>query len=94
MIGMGSTVHLAAKARVRFDRHSEKHMILYPERGIVLSETAADVVNLCVEARSVASIVETLVEKYGEPNREAIAKDALELLQKLADKGVVLEVER
>jgi coenzyme PQQ biosynthesis protein PqqD len=92
MIGIESTVHLASKARLRFDRHSNKHMILYPERGLVLSESAADVVTLCVEARKVVSIVDSLVEKYGETQREAIAADVVGLLRELADKGLIREV--
>jgi pyrroloquinoline quinone biosynthesis protein D len=91
MIASGSRVRLAAKARLKFDRHSQKHMLLYPERGIVLNATAADVVALCAEAEplTVASIVDRVVAKYGEAQREAIARDVLELLQGLADKGLV-----
>jgi hypothetical protein len=59
----------------------------------VLSRTAADVLTLCVEARAVGAIVEDLVEKYGEVSREAIARDVIELLQGLADRGLVGEVE-
>ena len=84
-------MRLAPKARLRFDGHSQKHAV-YPEHGIVLSQTAADVVTLCVEARPVGAIVESLVEKYGETNREVIAKDVIELLQGLADRGLVGEV--
>jgi pyrroloquinoline quinone biosynthesis protein D len=94
MIGIESTVHLASKARLRFDRLSNKHMLLYPERGLVLSDTAADVVTLCVEARTVVSIVESLVERYGEGQRAAIVADVVELLQELADKGLIREVAR
>jgi len=92
MIGIESVVRLTPKARLRFDGHSQKHMLLYPEHGIVLSRTAADVLTLCVEARAVGAIVENLVEKYGEKDREAIARDVIELLQGLADRGLVGEV--
>jgi coenzyme PQQ biosynthesis protein PqqD len=92
MIGIESVVRLTPKARLKFDKHSQKHMLLYPEHGIVLSRTAADVLTLCVEARAVGAIVEDLVEKYGEKNREAIARDVMELLQGLADRGLVGEV--
>jgi len=92
MITIESVVRLTPKARLRFDRHSQKHMLLYPEHGIVLSQTAADVLTLCVEARAIGAIVETLVEKYGDGKREAIAHDVIELLQGLADRGLVGEV--
>ena len=34
---------LAGKARLRFDRRSARHLLLYPERGLVLSPTAAEI---------------------------------------------------
>jgi pyrroloquinoline quinone biosynthesis protein D len=90
MLGNESRVRLAARARLKFDRHSQKHMLLYPERGIVLNATAADVVALCAgEAATVGSIVDRVVAKYGEEQREAIARDVLDLLQGLADRGLV-----
>jgi len=89
MIGAGSVVRLASKARLKFDRHAQKHMVLYPEKGLVLSATAADVVTLCVEPRAVAAIIETLAEKYDKSDREAIGRDVSELLQQLLDRGLV-----
>ncbi len=92
MIGHSSVVRLAAKARLRFDRHAQKHMVLYPERGLVLSESAADVVTLLVEPRPVAAIVETLAAKYDKADLEIIRRDVLELLRGLANRGLVEEV--
>jgi coenzyme PQQ biosynthesis protein PqqD len=92
MIGVASVVRLAPKARVRFDRLRQQHMLLYPERGIVLSATAADVIALLDQSREVSAIVEQLVVKYGEANRAAIAADVLDLLRTLADRGLVAEV--
>jgi coenzyme PQQ biosynthesis protein PqqD len=89
MIGAASIVRLAPKARLKFDRHAQKHMILYPERGIVLSATAGDVVALCVEPRAVSAIVETLAQKYDRADHETIQRDVIELLLGLADKGLV-----
>jgi coenzyme PQQ biosynthesis protein PqqD len=89
MIDADSVVRLAPKARLRFDRHAQKYMVLYPERGLVLSATAADVVTLCVEPRAVDSIVETLAGKYESADKETILRDVVELLRGLADKGLV-----
>ena len=36
-----------SKARLRFDRKSSRYMLLYPERGLVLNPTAADVLQRC-----------------------------------------------
>ena len=92
MIDVASVVRLAPKARLRFDRIRQQHMLLYPEKGLVLSATAADVVALLDESRAVGAIVEQLVAKYGESRRDAIARDVLELLRDLADRGLVAEV--
>jgi len=92
-IEVESVVRLSPKTRLRFDRHSGKHMLLYPEHGIELSQTAADVLGLCTEARAVAAIIDGLVEKYGDRERDAITRDVVELLQGLADRGLIGEVE-
>ena len=92
MIDVASMVRLAPKARLRFDRHGQQHLLLYPERGLILSPTAADIVALLSEPRPVGAIVEQMVQKYGEANRAAIGQDVLELLRDLADRGLVAEV--
>jgi coenzyme PQQ biosynthesis protein PqqD len=92
MIDAASVVKLAPKARLRFDRHRQQHMLLYPERGMILSATATDVVSLLGEARAVHTIVDQLTEKYGHDRRDDIARDVLELLRDLASRGLVAEV--
>jgi coenzyme PQQ biosynthesis protein PqqD len=52
---------LAKKARLRFDRHSGGHMIVYPERGLALNESAAEIAKRCDGTRSVERIIEELV---------------------------------
>jgi len=92
MIDVASVVRLAPKVRLKFDRHAQGYMLLYPERGLALSASAADVLTQCTEARPVASIVEQIVSKYGEPSREVVTQDVLTLLRDMADRGLVREV--
>ena len=92
MIEVASVVRLAPKARLRFDRLRQQHMLLYPERGLVLSPTAADVVALLDPGRPVAAIVNEMLAKYDTVDRAAIERDVLELLRHLADRGLVDEV--
>jgi coenzyme PQQ biosynthesis protein PqqD len=92
MIEVASVVRLAPHVRLRVDTRRQEHMLLYPERGIVLSASAADVVGLLDGARSVDAIVEALAEKYGADARAAIARDVVELLHDLASRGLVVEV--
>ena len=59
---------LARKARLRFDRHSGGHMIIYPERGLALNESAAAIAKLCDGTRTVAAIVGELATEAGVPS--------------------------
>ena len=60
MIGPTTRVRLAAKARLQNDRVSGRPFLLYPERGLELSDSAARIVALCGEERTVAGIVDEL----------------------------------
>jgi coenzyme PQQ biosynthesis protein PqqD len=80
---------LAAKARLRFDRKSTRYMLLYPERGLVLNPTAADIVQLCTGDHTVGAIVERLAEKYATQPREAIEREVLTFLDAMAARGLV-----
>jgi len=79
---------LARRARLRFDEIEKKHMLLYPERGLVLNESAAAIVELCDGTRSEVEIVEALAAKTDTP-RERVAADVRELVARLSDKGLV-----
>ena len=80
---------LAAKARLRFDRKSTRYMLLYPERGLVLNPTAADIVQLCTGEHTVGAIVERLAAKYASEPREAIEREVLTFLDAMAARGLV-----
>jgi len=79
---------LARRARLRFDERDQKHMLLYPERGLVLNASAAAIVELCDGTRSVDEIVGALATKSDAP-RERVAADVRDLIAKLSDKGLV-----
>jgi coenzyme PQQ biosynthesis protein PqqD len=88
MIALDARPRLAPKARLRFDRKTERHMLLYPERGLVLNPTAADVVRLCTGEHTVQAIVERLAEKYTS-SREALEGEVLAFLGEMADRALV-----
>jgi coenzyme PQQ biosynthesis protein PqqD len=79
---------LASKARLRFDRKSSRYMLLYPERGLVLNPTAADVLQRCDGERTVSAIVAELAERYGQAP-PAVEREVMEFLQTMADRGLV-----
>lgn len=84
---------LAAKARLRWDRKAERYMLLYPEKGLVLNPTAADVVRLCTGEHTVEAIVEQLAAKYAPQPREVIAREIHDFLRAMADRGLVQAAE-
>jgi len=89
VISAGTRPRLAAKARLRWDRKAERHMLLYPERGLVLNATAADVVQLCTGEHTVDSIVAKLAQKYTMQPREALEREIVTFLGRLAERGLV-----
>ena len=89
MISAGTRPRLATKARLRWDRKAERWMLLYPERGLVLNPTAADVVQLCTGEHTVETIVEKLAEKYTTQPREALEQEIVTFLGRLAERGLV-----
>lgn len=80
---------LAPKARLRWDRLSERYMLLYPERGLLLSRTAAEVLELCTGASSVADIVDRLAVTYAEQPRALIERQVTAFLEMLAARGLL-----
>jgi coenzyme PQQ biosynthesis protein PqqD len=76
---------LAKKARLRFDRHSGKHMLMYPERGLELNESAAAIVKRCDGSKSVSEIVDELAKETGADVRV----DVLAVIADLRKKGLL-----
>jgi pyrroloquinoline quinone biosynthesis protein D len=89
MIGPATRVRLAAKARLQNDRVSGKPFLLYPERGLELSDSAARIVALCGGDRTVSAIVDELTAASGEP-RERIESEVISFLGALADRGLLV----
>ena len=89
MIPADARPRLAAKARIRFDRRTERYLLLYPERGLELNPTAADIARLCTGEHTVSEIAERLADKYPAQPRPAIEHEMLEFLDALAERGLV-----
>ena len=87
MIALDARPRLAAKARLRVDKLSGKELLLYPERGLALNETAAEIVGLCTGELQVSEIIEVLAERHG--RSDALADEVCDFLQKLADRNLL-----
>ncbi|MBL29170.1 MAG: pyrroloquinoline quinone biosynthesis peptide chaperone PqqD [Rhodospirillaceae bacterium] len=84
-----SVPKLPRHAKLRFDKPRDKWIILAPERVFELDPIASEVVRLCDGSKPVNEVVDTLAAKYEAP-RDVIAKDVIDMLQGLADKGFVV----
>ena len=73
--------------RFQWEPAQDSHVILYPEGMKVLSETAAEIVQLCDGKKTVSNIIETLSEKF--PGVELRA-DVLEFLQDAKTEGWII----
>jgi pyrroloquinoline quinone biosynthesis protein D len=80
---------LAPKVRLRWDRKDARYMLLYPERGLVLNATAADVAQLCTGEHTVTAIVDRLAEKYAREGRDVVEREVLSFLSALAERGLI-----
>lgn len=96
----GSLPKLAAKARLKFDKVREKHLLLLPEKVVVLNETAASILRLCDGSQTVNTITESIRTSLMEgsetrslgalPDLKTMEADISGFLQEMADQGWVV----
>jgi len=89
-VSEASVPTLARGAKLRFDETRQRWVLLVPERVMAPDEIAVEILQLCDGARSVAAIIDLLVEKYTAP-REEIGTDVIAMLQDLAESGFLVE---
>lgn len=63
-------------------------MLLYPEKGLVLNPTGADVLQLCTGEHTVGAIVERLAGKYG-GDTTLVEREVLDFLSAMVARGLV-----
>jgi coenzyme PQQ biosynthesis protein PqqD len=91
VIALDARPRLAAKARLRVDKLSGKTLLLYPERGLALNETGAEILGLCTGELRVSEIIDTLAARHGA--HEALAGEVRGFLQDLADRNLLRGIE-
>ncbi len=89
MIAADARPRLAPKVRLRFDAKSDRFMLLYPERGMVLNPTAAEIVKRCTGELTVTEIVAQLAAQYAAQSRDAIEREVVQFLDAMTDRGLV-----
>lgn len=79
---------LAAKARLRRDRKTGKHLLLYPERGLELNEIGTFVTRRLDGAHALEAIADELARATG-ADLARVRRDVDDFVQRLRDKGLV-----
>jgi coenzyme PQQ biosynthesis protein PqqD len=93
MTSLDVRLRLAHKARLKKDPKTGNSMLLYPERGLELSATAAAIAELCTGERTVREIIDAMRERFAEVDRARVEGEVLAFLSSLVDRGLLVEVE-
>jgi pyrroloquinoline quinone biosynthesis protein D len=83
-----SVPRLPRHIKFRFDEARQQWLLLAPERVLMPDEIAVEILKLCDGAADVGGIADALAAKFAAP-RDIVGKDVVQMLQDLADKGVV-----
>jgi pyrroloquinoline quinone biosynthesis protein D len=89
VIPQGVRPRLARKARVRPDQHTGGTLLLLPEKGLALNETARQIVTLCTGESTVDEIIDRLAALAGAPPRDEVAVEVNAFLTALMQRGLL-----
>ncbi len=89
MILANSRPRLAEKARLRFDRKAQQYLLLFPERGLALNPTAAEILKMCTGEHTVEAIIERLLQTYDTQPRDVVEREVVAFLASMAKRGLV-----
>lgn len=89
MIPLSATPRLADKVKLRLDKKTNQHVLLYPEKGLVLNRTGSAIAKLCTGEHSVEDIVRRLVEEHEKGDRTVIEPEVIAFLDALLARGLL-----
>ncbi len=81
---------LSQKVRLRFDRLTGRHLLLYPETGLELNNTATAIARLCTGEWTIDDMVHHLTRAYDDVSPHEIRREVCGFLDVLADRGLLL----
>jgi coenzyme PQQ biosynthesis protein PqqD len=85
-------LRLAARARLRFDRHAGHWLLLYPERGLALNRTALEIVELLNGEHTLEAIVARIAADAPLEARATVGRDVERFVDALVARCLVDEV--
>ena len=88
--GLSGRPRLSSKARVRVDRRTGRSMLLYPEAGLDLNHTAADIMRMCTGEHTVNDIAQRMACLYKNVPSADIERDVRTFLHTLEGRGLLM----
>jgi coenzyme PQQ biosynthesis protein PqqD len=85
---------LARKARLQWDQHEQKYLLLYPERGLLLNEAAAAVVALCDGRHDPSRIAYMVAARFATLDPDEVLRGTFSFLERLDQLGLLDHGER
>lgn len=89
MIRRTSRPRLVSKVRLRLDTITGRYLLVYPEHGLELGDTAAAILQACQGNRDVTDIVRELLDRYPSTDPGTLEHEVLEFLETMAARGLV-----
>ena len=89
MISSIARPRLKTKVRLRFDRRTGRYLLLYPETGLELNNSAMEIARLCTGDYTVDDIAELIALAYGDVSPIDIKREVQAFLHALADRGLL-----
>lgn len=80
---------LSQKVRLRFDHHTGRHLLLYPETGLELNDTATAIVRLCTGEWGIDDMVDQLTRAYDHASPGEVRRTVSEFLGVLHHRGLL-----
>ena len=80
---------LTPKARLKWDGREKRYLLLYPERGLALSDAASAILKLCDGSHGVDGIVEELSRARPSASVDTIRADVIAFLAEMRKRGIV-----
>ncbi|HKY70932.1 MAG TPA: pyrroloquinoline quinone biosynthesis peptide chaperone PqqD [Nitrospira sp.] len=80
---------LRPKTRLRYDRHRDAFVLLWPERGLLLNRSAGEILERCRGQETLSSIVKALSDEYPQTHRHIIEDHVHRLIHDLCRRGLL-----
>jgi len=90
---LAARYRIAAKARLVYDRARDRHILLYPERGLELNPVAHAILSHLDGETPVGKVVATLAARFDHVPPPELERDVLSFLTQLELRGLVQAVE-